>query len=150
MTPLTLQIGIGGIIGNEMMTFDFVKGESLKPYVCEITGRCFKYGFKREFVKKEFTSIKKKFQHYGDAEMRLITFQLKRHVAYEYKRFAGLSPGEIEEGYFVILTDKIMQIEYDELVHWCGTAKEKERRMQKQSQQLSLGVEKYAKDDVDF
>lgn len=146
-----MKIGIGGIIGNEIMTFDFATGERLAPYLSKILGRDFKYGFKREFVQKRYAPVKK--VHYGGDEMHVIVWPLERHVAYEYKRFAGATKGEIEEGYFVILSDGIRVLEYDELRYWCGTAKEKEAHLKKLREQKQLSLldeKKYAPDDVDF
>ena len=149
MTDLFLEIGIGGLINLELITFDFIDGDKLKPYVSKITGRDFQFGFKREFAERKFMATKKDF--YGGRKMQMLSFQLERHVAYEYKRFPGKTMGEIEEGYFVVLSDKIVQLEYDELIHWCGTAKEKEARMKKQKeQQLSFDPKEFAKDDIDF
>jgi hypothetical protein len=143
-----LKIGIGGVIGNELMTFDFCKGERLKPYVSKILGRDFKYKFKREFVSQVQTAYKKRF--YDDQEMRAITFKLERHVVYEYKRFAGNTLGEIEEGYFVILSDSIKELEYEEVEYWCATAKEKEKLKKKRQLELFEDSSKYAPDDIDF
>jgi hypothetical protein len=143
-----LKIGIGGIIGNELMTFDFCSGERLKPYVSKILGRDFKYKFKREFVDQTKTSYKKKF--YDSNEMMAITFKLERHVVYEYKRFAGTTKGEIEEGYFVILSDSIKELEYEEVEYWCATAKEKDRLKKKQQLEMFADDKNYASDDIDF
>lgn len=144
-----LKIGIGGIVGNELMTFDFCSGERLKPYVSKILGRDFKYKFKREFINQERTGYKKKF--YDGTEMYAVTFKLERHIVYEYKRFAGATKGEIEEGYFVILSNGIKELEPEEVEYWCATAKEKERLKKKQEQmELFAENKNYAPDDIDF
>ena len=147
-TKIYLRIGLGGVIGNELMTFDFVSGQRLNPYVSKITGRDFVYKFKREFAEKNKTSYSKRF--YDNRLMRAITFKLERFVVYEYKRFPGDTLGEIVEGYFVVLSDSIKELEYEEVEYWCATAKEKEKL--NKSRQLDLFAEnkKYAPDDIDF
>lgn len=148
MTPrIYLKLGLGGIINGQLITFDFIKGEKLKPYVCKILGRDFKYGFKREFAEKKYDSYKKTF--YDDKQMQALTFSLERYVVYEYKRFPGDTLGEICEGYFVILRDCVKELEYDEVMHWCGTAREKERS-KLESRQIFGPQAKYAPDDIDF
>lgn len=147
MNMAILKIGIGGISGDEVITFDFCDGDKLRPYVCEIKGRDFKYVFKREFTEKKYTKIKRKF--YDDKVMELISFNLKKYVVYEYKRFPGLTMGEIEEGYFVILSDCIKELEFEEVLYWVGTAREKEKR-QAQQRMIFGPQEKYAPDDIDF
>ncbi len=143
---LTLIIGEGAIMDGKLITFDYEEGEKLKPYLCEIQGRDFKYGFKREFAKKKFTEIV--VMKHG-RKVRMIEFELKPHIAYEYKRFMGKSYGEIEEGYFVILSNEIKQLEYEEVMYWCGTAKEKEKALAKQRQKTDKKG-KFAPDDIDF
>lgn len=147
MKSPSLNIGIGGIIGNELLTFDFIKGERLKPYVCKILGRDFKYGMKREFIEREFPNFKKTF--YGTHMMSAVTFKLERHFVYEYKRFPSHTIGEICEGYFVILSDCIKELEYDEVFHWCKTSKEKERS-KSPGRAHFVPDDKYAPDDIDF
>lgn len=146
--PNHLKIGIGGVIGNELMTFDFVKGERLKPYVSKILGRDFKYKFKREFVSREFPNFKKVF--YQDKEMFALTFKIERFVVYEYKRFPGDTLGEVEEGYFVYLSKGIKELEPEEVEYWCATAKEKERLKEKQKQLELFPSKNYADDNIDF
>jgi hypothetical protein len=141
-----LKIGIGGVVGNELLTFDFTKGERLKPYVCKILGRDFTYGLKREFIERNYLSMRKVF--YGH-EMRAITFPLERFVVYEYIRFPGNTMGEIHDGYFVILSDCIKELEKEEVIHWCGTAKEKQRS-KTQGREIFNPKSKYAPDDIDF
>jgi len=144
---LTFPIGIGGLIGNELLTFDFCKGEKLRPYVCKILGRDFQYGMKREFIDRDYPNYKKKF--YGQHLMSAVTFKVERFVVYEYKRFPSFSMGEICEGYFVILSDCIKELEYDEVFHWCKTAKEKEKSQFK-TRSLFGPEAKFAPDDIDF
>lgn len=147
MISSSLKIGIGGIIGEEMITFDFVNGEKLKPYVCKILGRDFKYGMKREFAEKSYTGSKKNF--YEKMPMTMISFRLERFIVYEYKRFPSSTLGEIEEGYFVILSDCIKELEPEEVFHWCKTAKEKEKS-KTITRNLFGPDSKFAPDDVDF
>ncbi len=143
---LSLKIGNGGVIGDEMITFDFTSGEKLKPYVCKILGRDFTYGLKREFIERVYTNIKKNF--YGE-EMRLITFKLEKFVVYEYMRFAGATKGEIHDGYFVILSDCIKELDKDEVIHYCKGAKEKEKAKATGRAHFTP-KKKYAPDDIDF
>jgi hypothetical protein len=116
-----LKIGLGGVVGNELLTFEFKGPEKLRPYVSQILGKDETYGFKREFIRREKTRLIKKL--YGGIEMEAITYKLERHVVYEYKRFAGDSVGEVEEGYFVILNDRIKELEHEEVLLWCNSAK---------------------------
>jgi len=146
MSAIGLTIGIGGIMGNELMTFDFTSGEKLKPYVCKILGRDFQYGFKREFIDRKYTSMKKNF--YGK-EMVLITFALERNIVYEYMRFAGKSLGEIHEGYFVILSDRVVELDKDEVIHYIGTRKEKEKPKTEGKAHFQPNLP-FAPDDIDF
>jgi hypothetical protein len=145
---LFLKIGIGGIVGNELLTFDFCSGEKLKPYLSKILGRDFKYKFKREFVSQSKTTYKKKF--YDSDQMYGITFKLERYIVYEYKRFAGATKGEIEEGYFVILSNEIKELELEEVEYWCTTSKEKENLKKQQQLELFNNNKKYASEDIDF
>jgi hypothetical protein len=142
-----LKLGLGGIIGTEAITFDFASGEKLKPYICKILGRDFKYGMKREFINKSYTEAKKKF--YENKTMTMISFKLERFIVYEYKRFPGATIGEIEEGYFVILSDCIKELEPEEVFHWCKTAREKEKS-KTITRSLFEPNKKYAPDDIDF
>lgn len=149
MNELMLKIGIGGIVGQQLITFDFVGEDKLRPYVSKIIGRDFNYGFKREFAKKDYTKITKNF--YNDRPMQMIMFELEKNVAYEYKRFPGNSFGEIEEGYFVILIDKIVEFEYDELMHYCSTSRERKARAKRlEKHKFEQAEMKFAKDDIDF
>ena len=142
-----LKIGIGGVVGFELLTFDFLKGDKLKPYVSEILGKDPVYKLKRNFVAQTKTSYKKRF--YDNKEMLAITFRLKRYVVYEYKRFPGASLGEIDEGYFVILSNEIKELEPEEVLYWCNSA---EARDKKKIEQLSFFNENkgFAPDDIDF
>lgn len=145
---LSLKIGVGGIVNGELITFDFRAKDKLKPYLCIIDGRDFQYGFKREFVDKKYVNdfiIKP----YGK-EMSAIVFSLQPFVVYEYKRFAGTTLGEICEGYFVVVSDRIVELEYEEVRHWCGTAKEKANAKSKGRTIFGGPDKKYAPDDVDF
>ena len=144
---LVLKIGLGGIVDGHLMTFDFRSGEKLKPYVCALIGRDFKYGFKREFAEKEFLSFDIK--PYGRT-MQAIRFKLEENMVYEYKRFAGASLGEIDEGYFVVVKDRIIELEYEEVRHWCGTAKEKANAKTKGREIFGDPAKKFIKDDIDF
>jgi hypothetical protein len=143
-----LKIGIGGVIGFELLTFDFKKGDRLKPYVSEILGKDPIYKLKRNFVEQLKSNYTKNF--YDNEKMFAITFPLKKFVVYEYKRFPGVTKGEIEEGYFIILSDKIKELEYEEISHWCSSAKEKE--LKKKAEQLSFFSENklFVPDDIDF
>jgi hypothetical protein len=143
-----LKIGIGGIVGFELLTFDFVKGDKLKPYVSEILGPDPVYKLKRNFAAQTKTNYKKNF--YSNDQMQAITFRLKKYVVYEYKRFPGDTRGEVVEGYFVILSDSIKELETEEVLHWCNSAKEKEEK--KKAEQLSFFNENegFAPDDIDF
>lgn len=168
MIPRTyLKIGLGGIINFEMMTFDFCSGHRLKPYLAKIIGEDSVYRYKREFVNGEKTTLVKRF--YGDSQMYAITFKLQKYVVYEYKRFPGNTLGEVEEGYFVILTNEIRELDQEELRHWIRDPKEKEKstnykqntytneethsvkkeKENKKAQQLEL-FDYYAREDVDF
>ena len=151
MNTSILNIGIGGVSGDEVITFDFCVDKDcknkLRPYICEILGRDFKYVLKREFVQKKYLKIKKKF--YDDQLMEMISFNLKKFVVYEYKRFPGKSMGEIEEGYFVILSNCIKELEFEEVLYWVGTAREKEKSQAKP--RMIFGPQgKYVPDDIDF
>ena len=149
---LYLKIGLGGIINGELLTFDFTmesKVSRLNPYACEIEGRCFKYGFRRNFLTRNYPNIE--VHPYGNERpLGAISFPLKRHIVYEYKRFAGATLGEIEEGYFVVLSDRILELEYDEVCHWIGTAKEKEKQKSNMKPHFANLELPFAKDNIDF
>lgn len=147
MENLFLKIGLGGLINGELLTFDFTEGERLKPYVCKILGRDFQYGMKREFIERRYDNFKKIF--YSDKKMTAISFKLDRYMVYEYKRFPGQTLGEVVEGYFVILKDCVKELEYEEVFHWCGTAREKERSSLRTREIFNPG-KNYAPDDIDF
>jgi hypothetical protein len=144
---LVFKIGLGGIVDGHLMTFDFRAGEKLKPYVCAMIGRDFKYGFKREFAEKEYLNF---FIKPYDKSMQAIRFKIEECMVYEYKRFAGASYGEVDEGYFVVVKDKIIELEYEEVRHWCGTAKEKMNAKTKGREIFGDPAKKYVSDDVDF
>lgn len=144
---LVYKIGIGGIINGELMTFDYVHGEKMKPYVCAITGRDFKYGFKREFAEKVFDKFTITFK---ERKMSCVKFKIEENVVYEYKRFAGETHGEIEEGYFAIADGKLYELDYEEVRHWCGTVKEKARSKANGKSLFSPNEKKGVPDDVDF
>lgn len=146
-TDLVYKIGIGGIINGELMTFDYVHGEKLKPYVCAIEGRDFQYGFKRVFAEKVFDKFTITYQ---ERKMSCVKFKIEENIVYEYKRFAGLTHGEIEEGYFAIVDGKIYELEYEEVRHWCGTAREKARSLATGKSLFSPSARKGVPDDIDF
>lgn len=144
---IVFKIGLGGIVDGELMTFDFKYGEKLKPYVCHITGRDFKYQFNREFVEKSYSSFKIRV---GDKEMTCIKFKIEPFKVYEYKRFACATMGEIEEGYFVIVDNRVIELDYEEVRHWCGTAKEKMKSKVATRQIFGPKDNNYRDDDIDF
>jgi hypothetical protein len=111
-------------------------------------GRDFKYGFKREFVDKIYSSYT--INPYGGTPLSAVNFELEPFIVYEYKRFPSMTLGEIEEGYFVVLSDRIIEIEQDEIIHWCGTAKEKEKRKDTMKVHFSNKNKKFAREDIDF
>jgi hypothetical protein len=164
-----LKIGLGGIINYELMTFDFCSGERLSPYVSKIIDRDSVYKFKREFVNATRTTYAKKF--YENKLMVAFTYKLEKFEIYEYRRFPGMTHGEIEEGYFVILTNEIRELDKDEVIHWIGMAREKEKRLESytsnnaqsktdslttkqvsENKQLDLfsGPDSYVTEDIDF
>lgn len=147
MAQISLKIGVGGYINGELITFDFRSGDKLKPYVCAITGRDFKYVFKREFVQRNDLSLTIK--PYGK-EMRGVSFKIEPYIVYEYKRFAGESLGEICEGYFVVVRDRIVELDYEEVRHWCGTTKEKMNSKVETRPIFANDDRNYAKEDIDF
>ena len=143
---LMLKIGVGGVVGFQALTFEYKDGEKLKPYVCKIVSHSLIDGYKKEFAQRIFPGFDKVFHHracYAQA------FLLERYEVYEYKRFMGSTEGEIEEGYFVILSDRIKELEPEEVRHWCGVAKEKE--LFYEQLELKLDIErKYPSNDIDF
>lgn len=147
-SKIFIKIGIGGIIGNELLTFDFISKEKLKPVLAKILGRDPVYKLKREFINYDKTNYIKKF--YEDISMEALTFKLERYVVYEYRRFPGLSKGEIEEGYFVILSDRIKELDADEAIHWCNSAKEKEAKNSNKQLDFLEEIKAFASDDIDF
>jgi len=144
---IVFKIGLGGIVDGCLMTFDFRSGDKLKPYLCALIGRDFKYGFKREFVDKEYLNF---FIKPYDKSMQGIRFKLDENIVYEYKRFAGASIGEIDEGYFVVVKDRIIELEYEEVRHWCGTVKEKLNAKSKGREIFGDPAKKFVRDDIDF
>jgi len=144
---IVYKIGLGGIVDGSLMTFDFRGGEKLRPYVSAMLGRDFKYGYKREFAPKKFLEfIIKPYEK----QMQAIVFEIEENIVYEYKRFAGLTLGEICEGYFVVVKDGIVELEYEEVRHWCGTAKEKMNAKTKGRIIFGDPAKKFVPDDIDF
>ena len=130
MTWKTLKIGIGAVIENSLISYDYDSKENLRPYLCKITGRDFTYGLRREFVDKQFIKGDGKLFYENKTKMKMIVFgPLQPNVVYEYKRFPGLSYGEIEEGYFAILSDSIKELSKEQVLSWCGTKKDKEKNL---------------------
>jgi hypothetical protein len=144
---IVFKIGIGGIIDGELMTFDFKDGEKLRPYVCHIIGRDFKYQFQREFAEKKYDSFSIKLQN---RSLGCVKFKIDPFKVYEYKRFCGNSIGEIEEGYFVVVDNRVIELDYEEVRHWCGTPKEKMRTKIAPREIFGPKDKKYAPEDIDF
>lgn len=119
---LILPIGLGGIVGGELITFDYADKDRMKPYVCKILGRDFTYLFKREFVSHQ------RFAHpdlIHDKRAHLLSFKLEPFYIYEYKRFMGNSLGEIEEGYFGLWPDDVVMLEKEQVESMCGVFRER-------------------------
>jgi len=144
---IVFKIGLGGIVNGELITFDFKSGEKLKPYVCHITGRDFKYQFMREFVDKKYDSFSIKVE---DQSMGCIKFAIEPYRVYEYKRFSSMSIGEIEEGYFVVVDNRVIELDYEEVRHWCGTTKEKMKTKIAPREIFGPNSKNFTKDDIDF
>lgn len=166
-----LKIGLGGVINFELMTFEFCSGEKLRPYLAKLIDEDSLYKYKREFVNADKTSYTKRM--YNDRLMYAVSFKLQKFVVYEYKRFAGNSLGEIEEGYFIMLTNEIRELEKEEICHWLKNSETKEKsatyRLQKEIpsaeeirvtlkplptkvEQLELfeKYDKFIREDIDF
>lgn len=119
---LMWPIGLGGLVGGELITFDYAEGNRLKPYVCKILGRDYTYGFKREFVSSN------RFVHSDQVHgkrVHLISFPLEPFYIYEYKRFIGTSVGEIEEGYIGLWGNDFVLLEREEVETMCGSFRER-------------------------
>lgn len=110
---LALKLGMGGIINGRLITFDYMGSvDRIKPYLCRIEGRCFKYKYKREFVRAGVMKFPKKIH---ERPALIMTFDILPNIVYEYKRFMGPTLGEVVEGYFAVTGSKIYQLEEDEL-----------------------------------
>lgn len=145
-----LQIGIGALVKNIVYTYDFTSDLCLRPYMAKIKGKDYKYGLNREFISKKYIRKEKRLFYDTNIPMVMIQFgPLEPFVVYEYRRFAGTTYGEIVEGYFVILSDCIKELEYEEVIYWCGTAREKEKNLHKGRMIFGEQLD-FVKDDIDF
>ena len=119
---LVSPIGLGGLSGGQLLTFDFAVGERLKPYVCKILGRDFTYGFKREFVSMT------RYAHpelIHNQRVHLLAFDLEPFYIYEYKRFMGGSLGEVEEGYIGLWPHDFVLLEREAVESMCGNFRQR-------------------------
>ena len=114
---ILLKIGLGGLVDHELMTFDYAEGDRMKPYVCKILGRSFEYGFERKFVTPDRMAHP---EEYHGKRVHLLSFKLEPYHIYEYKRFMGEGPGEIEEGYFGLYHDDFVELEREAVETLCG------------------------------
>lgn len=115
-------LGLGGLVGGELITFDYAEGDRLKPYVCKITGRDYTYGFKREFVSSN------RFVHEEQIHgkrVHLISFKLEPFQIYEYKRFICTSAGEVEEGYIGVWANDFVLLEREQVETMCSSFRER-------------------------
>lgn len=121
------KIGICAISNFDLIVFDLIGKEKIRPYICKILGRDFKFGFKREFLNRDYSSSFN-IEVYEKIQMRSFIYKLEPNYIYEYKRFPSETLGEIEEGYFAITRNVIKFLTYEQVGYWCSTFKEKEKK----------------------
>jgi|GEM_PF-5772024 len=92
----SIHLGISEIIAQMAKTYDFTdKQKSFSPWLAKIIGLDTKYGYKREFVKKNFGA------RMYNGKIQMLTFELENGSVYQFKNFLLLFVRpEAREGFF--------------------------------------------------
>lgn len=121
------------------------ESSELKQWVCQITGTCTKFGFKREFVK---STIK-----IQDEKFNSVKFLLEKGKLYEYKNlYVGLD--QYVSGFFAINeANNLLTLEKDEVRRLLGMPIKdwsKSKGKPKFTLEPKEKDEQYVSDDVPF
>lgn len=142
------ELGISFFTRDFACTYDFSDKRRNKPWLCKITGICEKFGFKREFVNRNFKTPEKY------PELNGIYWYLEEGVIYEYRNFMACHLNNFTvDGFFVVRYDGIYDLEKEEVRVALNmpVAKRKEPPKVPELPDVDDYVAKnFAKDDIPF